>query len=69
MGSSLKRKNYRGDKCKVCGVEIITGSKTGVCKKHNNKKSGLLALDNGRTLCVICHRTTDTYGGKSRICN
>lgn len=23
------------------------------------------AIDNGRTLCVVCHRTTDTYGGKS----
>ncbi len=22
------------------------------------------ALDNGRTLCTICHRTTETYGGK-----
>lgn len=24
------------------------------------------ALDNGRTLCVPCHKTTDTYGGKSK---
>lgn len=24
-----------------------------------------LSLDNGRTLCVNCHRKTDTYGGKS----
>lgn len=23
-------------------------------------------LDNGRTLCVPCHRTTDTYGGRVR---
>lgn len=23
-----------------------------------------LAIDNGRTLCVPCHRTTDTYAGK-----
>lgn len=22
------------------------------------------AIDNGRTLCVNCHKTTDTYGGK-----
>jgi len=24
------------------------------------------AIDNGRTLCAPCHRTTDTYGSKSR---
>lgn len=24
------------------------------------------ALDNGRTLCVSCHKTTDTYGGKCK---
>lgn len=24
------------------------------------------AIDNGRTLCVPCHRTTDTYGGRTR---
>ena len=24
------------------------------------------AIDNGRTLCVECHKTTDTYGNKTR---
>jgi hypothetical protein len=24
------------------------------------------AIDNGRTLCVDCHKTTDTYGGKCK---
>lgn len=24
------------------------------------------AIDNGRTLCVPCHKTTDTYAGKSK---
>jgi len=24
------------------------------------------AIDNGRTLCVPCHKTTDTYGGKCK---
>jgi 5-methylcytosine-specific restriction endonuclease McrA len=23
-------------------------------------------VNNGRTLCVPCHRKTDTYGGRSR---
>jgi hypothetical protein len=25
------------------------------------------AIDNGRTLCLDCHKTTDTYGGKVRV--
>lgn len=25
------------------------------------------AIDNGRTLCVPCHKTTDTFGGKFKI--
>ena len=25
-----------------------------------------LAIDNGRTLCVSCHRTTDTYAGRAK---
>lgn len=25
------------------------------------------AIDNGRTLCIKCHRTTDTYGNKKSI--
>ena len=24
------------------------------------------AIDNGRTLCIPCHKTTDTYGSKTR---
>jgi hypothetical protein len=24
------------------------------------------AIDNGRTLCVDCHKTTDTFGGRTR---
>ncbi len=24
------------------------------------------AIDNGRTLCVPCHKTTDTWGSKSK---
>lgn len=27
------------------------------------------AIDNGRTLCISCHRTTDTYGGLSKKTN
>ncbi len=27
------------------------------------------AIDNGRTLCIDCHKTTDTYAGKSKKVN
>lgn len=27
------------------------------------------AIDNGRTLCVECHKKTDTYGSKVQKCN
>jgi len=27
------------------------------------------AIDNGRTLCVSCHRSTDTYGAKTKLIN
>lgn len=26
------------------------------------------AIDNGRTLCISCHKSTDTYGNKSKKC-
>lgn len=25
------------------------------------------AIDNGRTLCIDCHKTTDTYGNKAKL--
>lgn len=25
------------------------------------------AIDNGRTLCIDCHRTTETFGGRTKI--
>ncbi len=27
---------------------------------------GSKARDNGRTLCIDCHRKTETYGGKTK---
>ncbi len=27
------------------------------------------AIDNGRTLCIPCHKTTDTYGNKKNKCH
>lgn len=52
---------------------IWCGNKSGVCNKvilnaDHIKPFALFpelrfAIDNGRTLCEKCHRTTDTYGG------
>lgn len=39
--------------------------KTGVYKKSEEHKLRF-AINNGRTLCVSCHKTTDNYGGKCK---
>lgn len=31
------RKNYRGNKCLSCGVEVSIGSKSGFCRKHRHQ--------------------------------
>jgi len=62
--SVLKRDNYQ---CIWCG------SKIKICADHI-KPFALFpelrfAIDNGRTLCERCHKTTDTFAGKSNKLN
>lgn len=58
--SVFKRDSYTCVWCKKVG---------GVLNADHIKPFALypelrFAVDNGRTLCVPCHKTTDTYGGK-----
>lgn len=56
----LKRDNY---KCVWCGSgkDLIADH----IKPYALYKDLRFDPSNGRTLCVLCHRKTDTYGGRS----
>jgi 5-methylcytosine-specific restriction endonuclease McrA len=68
--SVFKRDNYT---CVWCGAKNKKGNgKTVVLNADHIKPFALypelrFAIDNGRTLCVDCHRKTDNFGGKSHI--
>lgn len=54
------RDNYT---CQICGIRGGDVQADHI-KKFADFPELRLALDNGRTLCVPCHRKTDTYGSK-----
>jgi hypothetical protein len=62
----FKRDNWT---CVWCGVRSQKGIKVILNADHIKSFAFFpklrFAIDNGRTLCVPCHRKTETYGGKS----
>ena len=63
----FKRDNYT---CVWCGARNGKGKYIELHPDHIKPFSLFpelrFAIDNGRTLCIDCHKTTDTYGGKIR---
>ena len=63
----FKKDNYA---CQMCGARSVIGRKVILNADHIKPFSLYpelrFAVDNGRALCIDCHKTTNTYGGKIR---
>lgn len=66
------RDNYT---CVLCGTKFIKGQTGKVLfhadhiKRFAEHPELRFSVDNGRTLCVPCHKETDTYGNKNKKIN
>lgn len=76
--AGFKRDNYTCQICYLRGAELNfdhfpkTFSSIIVENKIKSLRDARLCkelwdLNNGRTLCIDCHKKTDTYGGRTRI--
>lgn len=66
----FERDNYT---CIWCGAKSENGKKV-ILNADHIKPFALypelrFAIDNGRTLCIDCHRKTSTFGGKVQVLN
>lgn len=64
----FERDNYT---CVWCGNKCTKGNPVILQADHIKPFAHYpelrFAIDNGRTLCIGCHKTTDTYGIKSKL--
>lgn len=62
----FRRDNYT---CQICGARNGNGRRVVLNADHIksfvNFPELRLDIDNGRTLCIDCHRKTDNYGGRN----
>lgn len=58
----LKRDNNKCVWCNLTNVRINVDH----IKPFAHYPELRFAIDNGRTLCEVCHKTTDTYAGRSK---